>query len=62
MCRLPRTQAQETRTETHQATTPPSIISEPTETLFRNQEEWQYFQLFRTEAAAESTGFFDRSL
>jgi hypothetical protein len=38
------------------------VLSEPSENLFENQEEWQYFQLFRTEAAAELTGYFSQPL
>jgi hypothetical protein len=38
------------------------VLSEPSEKLFENQEEWQYFQLFRTEVAAELTGYFSQPL
>ncbi|KAE9363257.1 hypothetical protein N431DRAFT_524157 [Stipitochalara longipes BDJ] len=38
----------------------PSTLIEPSEALFGNQDEWKYFQLFRSEAAAELAGFFEQ--
>jgi hypothetical protein len=40
----------------------PSVLSEPSEALFGNQEEWKYFQLFRSEAVGELVGFFEQPL
>ncbi|PMD47103.1 hypothetical protein L207DRAFT_416101, partial [Hyaloscypha variabilis F] len=37
-------------------------LSEPSEALFGNQEEWKYFQLFRSEAVGELVGFFQQPL
>lgn len=40
----------------------PAITLDPTGQLFASQKEWQYFQLYRTEAAPELTGIFSQSL